>query len=45
MHFLSIPTPVSAILETFQRHGFAAYLVGGCVRDGLLGKMPHDWDI
>lgn len=45
MHFLSIPTPVSAILETLQRRGFAAYLVGGCVRDGLLGKMPHDWDI
>lgn len=45
MHFLSIPTPVLEILDTLQRHGFAAYLVGGCVRDGLLGKTPHDWDI
>lgn len=45
MHFLSIPTPVLEILETYQRHGFPAYLVGGCVRDGLLGKTPHDWDV
>lgn len=45
MHFLSIPTPALEILETLQRHGFAAYLVGGCVRDGLLGKVPHDWDV
>lgn len=45
MQLLSIPTLVSEILETLQRHGFAAYLVGGCVRDGLLGKPPHDWDI
>lgn len=45
MQFLSIPTPVREILERLQTHGFAAYLVGGCVRDGLLGKVPHDWDI
>lgn len=45
MQFLSIPTSVLEILETLQCHGFAAYLVGGCVRDGLLGKTPHDWDI
>lgn len=45
MQFLSIPTPVLEILETLQCHDFAAYLVGGCVRDGLLGKTPHDWDI
>lgn len=45
MQLLSIPTLVSEILETLQRHGFAAYLVGGCVRDRLLSKTPHDWDI
>lgn len=45
MQFLSIPTPVLEILERLQTYGFAAYLVGGCVRDGLLGKTPHDWDI
>lgn len=45
MHFPSIPTPALEILETLRSHGFAAYLVGGCVRDGLLGKAPHDWDI
>lgn len=45
MHILSIPTSVFEILGILQRHGFAAYLVGGCVRDGLLGKAPHDWDV
>ncbi len=25
--------------------GYAAYVVGGCVRDALLGRTPHDWDV
>ena len=33
------------ILETLESHGFEAYVVGGCVRDSLLGKTPQDWDI
>lgn len=42
---LSIPAPVLKLLETLNRHGFEAYAVGGCVRDSILGKTPHDWDI
>jgi len=33
------------ILYRLQTHGFAAYLVGGCVRDLLLGKIPKDFDV
>ena len=39
------PAQVSAILERLEQAGFAAYAVGGCVRDSLLGRMPGDWDI
>ncbi|MBC8570343.1 CCA tRNA nucleotidyltransferase [Zongyangia hominis] len=42
---LSLPSPVAEALETLTRRGFEAYAVGGCVRDALLGKEPHDWDI
>lgn len=34
-----------AICQTFHNHGFTAYLVGGCIRDLLLGLSPKDWDI
>jgi len=40
-----IPAEVSAIIETLEKSGYEAYLVGGCVRDFLLGKIPKDWDI
>lgn len=33
------------ILNTLNEHGFAAYVVGGCVRDALRGCDPTDWDI
>jgi len=33
------------ILNTLTRAGFEAYFVGGCVRDTLLGRRVHDWDI
>lgn len=33
------------VLSTLESHGYKAYLVGGCVRDMLLGKMPVDYDI
>ena len=33
------------LLETLHRAGYAAYVVGGCVRDSLLGLTPHDWDL
>ncbi|MCF0135985.1 MAG: CCA tRNA nucleotidyltransferase [Lachnospiraceae bacterium] len=33
------------ILCTLEEAGFEAYVVGGCVRDALMGRVPEDWDI
>ena len=33
------------IISEIENRGFQAYLVGGCVRDLLLGRIPEDWDI
>ncbi len=41
----SIPKSVSRITETLEKAGFEAYLVGGCVRDLFLGRVPKDWDV
>lgn len=39
-------SPLAAqILKRLEQNGFEGYLVGGCVRDLLMGKPPHDWDI
>lgn len=35
----------TSIVETLRQHGFQAYLVGGCVRDLLLGCEPKDYDV
>jgi poly(A) polymerase/tRNA nucleotidyltransferase (CCA-adding enzyme) len=40
-----IPPEVSIISKGLREAGFEAYLVGGCVRDLLVGKEPKDWDI
>ncbi len=42
---IHLPEKVNMILRTLQAGGFAAYAVGGCVRDSVLGKEPDDWDI
>lgn len=39
------PKYVKQVLITLQSHGYLAYLVGGCVRDMILGVHPQDWDI
>lgn len=43
----SVPVPkyVRQVLITLQSRGHTAYLVGGCVRDMILGVRPNDWDI
>ena len=41
----SIPVGVQMILDRLEQAGWEAYLVGGCVRDSLLGKTPQDWDM
>ena len=32
-------------INILEEKGFKAYIVGGCVRDILMDKAPHDWDI
>lgn len=40
-----IPREVLSVAETLKKGGYDAYLVGGCVRDLLLGRTPKDWDL
>ncbi|MCR5250035.1 MAG: HD domain-containing protein [Lachnospiraceae bacterium] len=40
-----IPSGAVKILHKLKEAGYEAYIVGGCVRDCLLGKQPSDWDI
>ena len=42
---ITIPKEVKFLLDQLHQHGWEAYVVGGCVRDSLLGKSPDDWDI
>ncbi len=42
---LKIPSEIINIAEKLQEADFQAYLVGGCVRDILMGREPKDWDI
>ncbi len=40
-----LPVPVRNCIDALEAAGFAAYAVGGCVRDSLLGRTPHDYDL
>lgn len=42
---ISIPSGANTIIQELEKHGHAAYVVGGCVRDSVLGRNPADWDI
>ena len=42
---IKLPPAVQAILETLQKNGHEAVAVGGCIRDQVLGRPGHDWDI
>ena len=42
---IHIPDQVEEILYTLNKANYEAYIVGGCVRDALMGKTPNDWDI
>lgn len=42
---MQIPREAEQIIERLKDAGFEAYVVGGCVRDMLLGRTPGDWDI
>lgn len=40
-----IPEYALTCLNTLENAGFPCYAVGGCVRDALMGKIPHDYDL
>lgn len=42
---IKLPKDVIYILQRLENSGYSAYVVGGCVRDALLGNVPQDWDI
>lgn len=42
---LTIPSSVLRVLWHLERAGYPAYIVGGSLRDALMGKVPHDWDV
>ena len=42
---INIPKEVESALNILHSKGFEAYIVGGCVRDSILGLSPSDWDV
>jgi len=42
---ITLPKDVFLILKKLNSNSFEAYVVGGCVRDWILGRQPYDWDI
>jgi len=42
---INIPNNVNKIIQQLNENGHEAYVVGGCVRDSILGIQPEDWDI
>ena len=42
---IEVPAPVNYIIQELEKCGHEAYMVGGCVRDSVLGRKPHDYDI
>ena len=42
---IDMPENANRIIHTLQDAGYEAFIVGGCVRDAVLGKTPDDWDI
>ena len=42
---INLPDDVLEIMSVIKEYGATSYVVGGCVRDSILGREPHDWDI
>lgn len=45
MEQIKMESGAAKLLDRLHAAGYKAYAVGGCVRDSLLGQMPHDWDL
>jgi len=45
MKITAPPEHIASILEKITSEGFDAFLVGGCVRDTVMGRAIHDWDL
>ena len=45
MKTFNIPKEVTRVTGELEKAGFEAFLVGGCVRDLVLGRVPKDWDV
>lgn len=42
---IKIPNNVQYLIDKLESNGYEAYVVGGCVRDSIMNRVPHDWDI
>lgn len=42
---LNVPQEILSVVKTLQAAGFEAFIVGGCVRDIIIGNIPKDWDV
>ena len=42
---ITLEPGAAALLDVLHAAGYAAYAVGGCIRDSLLGREAHDWDL
>ncbi len=45
MQNILIPPYIKSLMALLDRNGFEAYIVGGCVRDALMGLTPSDYDM
>lgn len=43
--YIKIQDGANAVIDKLYENGHSAFVVGGCVRDFILEKEPHDWDI
>ena len=42
---INIPNNVKMIIDKLKYAGHESVIIGGCVRDSIMGEIPHDWDI
>lgn len=43
--YIKIPDGANVVIDKLYENGHSAFVVGGCVKDFILEKEPHDWDI